>query len=137
MNESTLRAKVIAMITAADGHASPIESHDVSAGIPDINYCIKGHEGHIELKVGKDSRPPALRPTQHRWAVLRNRAEGTFFYLFLNNSDGNVYLIDGCDVQGLVQARTKAWANLASASWHSVNEMKRDAGGLVHCLLHK
>lgn len=134
MKESVFRSKIIALISAAGGHACAIESHDTSAGVPDINYCINGHEGHIELKVGTDSKPPSLRPTQHRWAVLRKSAEGRSFFLFLNNSDGNMYLIDGSDVQGLVQARTAAWITLAFASWPSFDNLKKD---FVYCLTHK
>ena len=133
MNESTLRAKLISTITSAGGHACAIESHATSAGIPDLNYCINGNEGHIELKVGTKRKPPYLRPTQHRWFVLRNRAKGKAFFLFLDNDTGNVYLIYGKDVQVLVEASTETWIRSAFASWDKLPL----ATQLFDCLLNE
>ena len=44
-----------------------IESHATAIGFPDLAYCWKGHNGHIELKYVWDENDIMLRPAQHRW----------------------------------------------------------------------
>lgn len=56
-------------------------------GIPDVNYCIEGIEGWIELKVGRNRRCPfngrnkGLRASQRRWMRNRLRYNGRVFVL--------------------------------------------------------
>lgn len=57
------------------GHFSRVESHEQSAGIPDVDYCILGVENHVELKYGKEKRPK-IRPTQVKWFRDRVKAGG-------------------------------------------------------------
>lgn len=47
--ESTLRQRLIKGINEADGHAVAVENA-VEAGTPDLNYCVAGAEGWLELK---------------------------------------------------------------------------------------
>jgi len=54
------------------GHFSRVESHETSSGIPDVDYCIRGVEGHIELKFAR-GKIPKIRGTQVRW--FRDRAK--------------------------------------------------------------
>lgn len=60
------------------GHYSRIES-ETSAGFPDINYCIQGVEGNLELKVARHAhskypfKKGGLRRTQIIW--MEDRVE--------------------------------------------------------------
>ena len=58
------------------GHFSRVESHESSAGIPDVDFCIAGVEGHVELKFGTDTKAPKIRPTQAKWFRDRVKEEG-------------------------------------------------------------
>lgn len=64
-----------------------VESGSTSEGIPDVNYCLQGVEGWIELKVAKlTKRPPyiitiGLRPAQAFWLARRRRAGGRAWVL--------------------------------------------------------
>ena len=59
-----------------------VESGSTSEGIPDVNYCLRGVEGWLELKVGTiTKRDPhlvtlGLRPAQAFWLARRARAGG-------------------------------------------------------------
>lgn len=56
-----------------------------SPGIPDLNFCISGVEGWIELKVLRKGRFPFaerfLRTSQKRWIRIRHRNRGRVFVL--------------------------------------------------------
>lgn len=60
---------------APKGHYSQIESHATSIGFPDIDYCVDGVNGHIELKFGDatKNKKPHMRPSQIMW--FRNRIQ--------------------------------------------------------------
>jgi hypothetical protein len=58
------------------GHFSRVESHETSAGIPDIDFCMDSIEGHIELKYGNDKNRPKIRPTQLKWFINRKKMGG-------------------------------------------------------------
>ena len=63
------------------GHYSRIES-ETSAGFPDINYCIQGIEGNLELKVSRSPngeypfKRGGLRRTQISWMEDRTERRG-------------------------------------------------------------
>lgn len=53
------------------GHFVRVEN-DVEVGMPDVNFCIDGREGWLELKVW----PRELERTQVVWALQRTAARG-------------------------------------------------------------
>jgi hypothetical protein len=62
-------------------HASRVESHALSAGIPDVDYCYLG-DGHIELKYGHvHMMMPEIRDTQIRWMLSRSSVGGKVYIL--------------------------------------------------------
>ena len=71
------------------GHFSRVESPETSDGIPDVDFCIGGTEGHIELKFNDfNRRKPKkefIRPSQVRWFRKRIKEGGHpwLFALFL------------------------------------------------------
>jgi hypothetical protein len=80
---ATIRNRV-----ALHGHFERIENM-VSAGRPDVNYCVKGIEGNIELKhVDRwPARPdtvlplPHYTPQQRNWHRIRLSAGGRVYVL--------------------------------------------------------
>ena len=60
-------------------HASRVESHSTSSGIPDVDYCYKG-DGHVELKF-EEKGIPNIRDSQIRWLTRRSRFGGKCFIL--------------------------------------------------------
>ncbi len=79
MSEKEL-ASHVKLITRNAAHLCFVESHLTSAGIPDIDFCISGVEGHLELKYwGKE--PPNFRPTQIKWFRDRNSHGGVSIIL--------------------------------------------------------
>lgn len=65
-------------------HMTRIESHATSIGQPDVNYCMDGHEGNVELKHTDSSKKGlTLRPSQWQWFKKRVEAGGTPWVLAL------------------------------------------------------
>lgn len=80
MSEKDFRKEVVDGLSGPNSHVSCVESHETSAGIPDIDYCIHGVEGHVELKYSKKGgKQPRLRPTQKKWMRERIKAGGIPF----------------------------------------------------------
>lgn len=72
-------------------HLSWIESHSTAIGFPDINYCLYGVEGELELKAGPDIDVLA---SQVVWFKERLKAGGWPLFLI---QWGDVYMIvPGC-----------------------------------------
>lgn len=61
-------------------HASRVESHATSAGIPDVDYYYEG-DGHIELKFSKNTDIPNIRDSQVRWIKRRSEVGGKVYIL--------------------------------------------------------
>lgn len=59
-------------------HWQRIETGGTGLGIPDLNYCVIGKEGWIELK-HTTSWKVRVRPDQCAWAERRARAGGRIF----------------------------------------------------------
>lgn len=86
------------------GELERIESL-VGSGVPDVNYCLRGREGWIELKwlprwpkrVSSLVRFPKLKLTQVLWLERRRRVEGRAFLLAQVEHD--ILLFDGCDAR--------------------------------------
>ena len=76
------------------GHFSRVESHESSAGIPDVDFCIAGVEGHVELKFGNGSKHPNIRPTQAKWFRDRVRKDGKpWMFTLIMVKKRSVYLL--------------------------------------------
>lgn len=117
--EDDFRRRVVKLIKN-QCHISQVESHATSAGIPDLNFCIVGQEGNIELKVWMNSRSPHIRPSQKQW--FRNRIKNGGYPLILTEfRDGNNYsytLHGGDMLQELNNNRSiKFWKNTAHIKW--------------------
>lgn len=72
------------------GHFSRIESGDTAAGIPDVEYCIGGISGHLELKSSTK-----LRQSQFVWMRDRLRAGGIVNVLWQDGQKKEWRLIPG------------------------------------------
>ena len=107
------------------GHFSRVESHASSAGIPDVDFCVSGKEGHIELKYGM-GKIPKIRATQARWFRNRARAKGKpwMFTHLEGSSKPPVYLLHAAPAVEIlaVGAPRGDWEFLATRGWQdSVN----------------
>lgn len=69
-------------------HMTRIESNMTGQGIPDVNFCYKGRECWIELKVGDNK----LSPMQIAWQSQHRQAGGLVFTLW-KKGDG-VYIVE-------------------------------------------
>lgn len=115
MNESQFRRKVIRLIEKAGGHVSSVESPASSPGIPDLDFCIDGTEGHIELKIAGNG---GLRSTQSMWFKQRLKAGGKPWILIY--SVEGVYLIAGEHYRLVISMNQKErvkWETIATQIW--------------------
>lgn len=98
------------------GHFSMVESHAVTAGFPDIDFCVLGKDGHMELKYSDDGKPPDIRRSQVIWFKHRVAAgsEPWIFAKVMHKGEWYYLLIEGKDMLKLARARklTK-WIELA------------------------
>lgn len=86
---------------AADCHVSHIESHLTSAGIPDLNICMRGTELWLELKVMSSRKPPKMRATQKKWHVDRFEHGGISWVVTLDLDMMDVLILPGNVAAGL------------------------------------
>jgi hypothetical protein len=110
ISESDMRREVVKLIESDGGHASSVESHATSAGIPDLDFCWDGLEGHIELKFWTVKNNKGLRPSQVRWFRDRIKAGGK--PCLLVKTMANIFiLVPGTryrDLQGKVSSLMQA-----------------------------
>lgn len=78
--------KYLVKLLPKEGHYSRVESHNTSAGFPDVHYTLEGHSGTIELKDAKrpGSKYPfsgqsGLRKSQITWMTWECDAGGHVF----------------------------------------------------------
>lgn len=91
------------------GHFSCVESHLTSAGFPDIDYCINGVEGHLEVKY-YGSKGLILRPTQCAWLRQRLKAGGRPLLLWADGQNPQTYyLVKGPRLPELVKSAHLPW----------------------------
>ena len=101
------------------GHFSRVESHETSAGIPDVDYCINGTEGHVELKFGRD-RAPKIRATQVKWFRNRVRAGGKpWLFTEIRTAKRSIYMLhEGKHVGHLARMKDLGvWRSTAKVIW--------------------
>jgi len=105
------------------GHFNRIESHATSQGRPDVNYCIDGFEGDIELKIYDRRRGGfILRANQNSWFCNRVRSGSTRCFILARYDDdyGNVQylLIPGSKSRALIHDRSyEGWRQQAKLIW--------------------
>lgn len=107
--ESALRMSVKKALDGV-GHLSWVESHATSAGIPDLNYCINGIEGWVELKWGNFE----VKSTQVRW--MEDRVNSGGFPLFLIHIDQQFFMVPGSHAQMLRTNNSETSVALLSSS---------------------
>lgn len=104
------------------GHFSRVETHETSAGYPDVSYCIDGHTNHVELKAAEIGKKPLrLRPSQSAWFRARVKAGGKPFLLYAyERKDELVFgLIKGVDVPDLVKtSKFEKWLAVSHKVWY-------------------
>lgn len=79
-NEAKLWTYVEKRLKSISIHLTRVESHSTAVGVPDVNYCIEGIEGWIELKA-ETTKGMVLRQSQKVWMRDRLRAGATKIYL--------------------------------------------------------
>lgn len=89
-------------ISPGDFDLSIVESHATSPGIPDVNYCVKGVEGWIELK---QFPKIDIKTSQVRW--FRERVKAGGFPLFVVGGERSFYVVPGDRVTMLTGCRTE------------------------------
>jgi hypothetical protein len=110
MKELLFRHKVVDMLEEHKFHVSMVESGETASGIPDLNYCLNGVEGWIELKTIDKEEAPHIRPAQRRWIRKRIANFGRVWLLCHQESTGKVYLVHGRVIMGL--STFKTWREL-------------------------
>ena len=104
------------------GHLDRIESHATSQGRPDVNYCIEGCMGDIELKIYDRKKGGfVLRANQNAWMQNRTRHSGRCFILARHDGDQGqktYLLIEGRKSRALIHERGYfVWAAQAKVIW--------------------
>ncbi len=117
-------------------HASRVESHATSPGIPDVDYCVtkldhrmlgaKGVEGHIELKHTHKLKRPKIRNSQVRWHHKRHESGGRSLILtHFDTEYEDLYMWHlGSQARRLATEDFPYWRG--SALWVFEHEMDRD-----------
>lgn len=101
------------------GHFSRVESPETSPGIPDLDFCIDGVEGHIELKYGDTTKTPKIRPTQVRWFRDRvnNGGRPWLFVLLVTGKAKHYLLFHGAQVPSLSRVNHLLWDGYTIHHW--------------------
>ncbi len=101
MSEDELRKVVGKALKAA--HTTWIEAPVVGSGFPDLEFCLNGTVGQIELKVTGPRGRIKIRNTQYRWFKDRTKAGGWSHFMWIYH-DGKHHLVEGQCVEGLNHA---------------------------------
>lgn len=107
-----------------EGHFTRIESES-SPGVPDVNYCVRGSEGWIELKASKPMRSghpfrrKGLRPEQLRWIEKHLHHDGVIWIIASVGSQ--VYTIPGTQAD---EFNEMSVADLENASWWTADRRR-------------
>lgn len=93
--EKVFQDSVIGMFKERGGHAVNVEPGITNPGMPDVNWCLAGIEGNIELKYGfLEGAAPTIRPNQIVWFRERIKAKGLpMFGYYLEGEVGDLVLI--------------------------------------------
>lgn len=102
MSEDDFRRALIGWAEKSGWHVTHLESHQTSAGVPDLNLCKGLVDMWLELKVEKP-KGITLRPTQKKWHRDRARARGVSWVIVLMD-DGGILVVPGERAAGLTAA---------------------------------
>lgn len=100
-SEDEFRRHVIKVAEDMGGHVSHIESHQTSAGVPDLNMRLFGEDVWLELKVVRKDGAVKLRPPQKRWHRDRAASGGKSWVAVLLAETDSVLVIPGHVAQTL------------------------------------
>lgn len=123
MDESAMWAALRPRLRLGGGHAVRVEN-GVEAGTPDVNYCIEGVEGWIELKYAKawpvrEKTPLRVRhytEEQKDWARARLKAGGRCSLLLRVGSEHLLFngpcmlLVGEVPRRELIRVATMTWS---------------------------
>lgn len=101
--EDRFRQAVIRVAQRMGGHVTYIESHQTSAGVPDLHIFLNGADIWLELKVA-GLKKVRLRPTQRKWHRERREAGGNSWVWVLDPPTGNVLQVPGHVAAGIEPA---------------------------------
>lgn len=115
--ETLLRNKVKKLFKdiGASAHVSWIESHATALGAPDLNYCVDGVEGWLELKASPDVD---IRASQVAW--MKERINSGGYPLFFISWDNMFLVIPGdrggdlrrnCCLENALRLSSSVWAD--------------------------
>lgn len=123
--ELKLSRQLRAMLEHQGAHVCPVESHDVSPGIPDINYCYHGKERWVECKVAYGNESPKIRPSQLKWIRERTQpgVDGCVWLVAYQTSTGNVYLVEGHQIIKLFTFSDWRKLCVATATIHNLDKL--------------
>lgn len=114
INEDEFRRHSIRVAGALGAHVSHIESHESSAGIPDLNLFLMGVDLWVELKVLKNGRVK-MRPTQRRWHKDRAEHGGQSWVVCLDIATQNILTLPGDKAAALGPSEAE-WKRAAAVS---------------------
>lgn len=114
-DESYFRTVMTLEATALGGHISNIESHLLSAGIPDQNIFLLGSDLWLELKIIR-AETVKMRPTQRKWHTDRAAKGGLSWVLVLDPHSEDILVVPG-DVAAGLPPRADAW-RVAGTAWN-------------------
>lgn len=78
--EAKLWSYIEKRLKGAGVHLTRVESHSTAVGVPDVNYCIDGTEGWLELKA-ENTKGLVLRKSQYAWIRDRLKAGAPKIYI--------------------------------------------------------
>ena len=107
--EKIFQDSVLQLFKAKHAHAIDMEPGMTNPGIPDINWCIDGVEGNLELKWGvAGERAPKIRPTQVVWFRGRIAAGGypmLAYYIEDDEYTDEVLIFEGRVIEELAMVK--------------------------------
>lgn len=119
-----LRTKLL--YTGCLGHFTRIESGATVLGQPDVNYCIKGCEGNLELKFAKKENDMLiLRPSQYQWMNQRIMCGAKNVWILAHISETKTWmLIHGRHARNLI-TKPREWECFTTKIWKgSINTLE-------------
>jgi hypothetical protein len=93
-NEGHFRRWIMGYAEGMGYHVTWVESHEVSAGVPDLNICVGGIDLWIELKAMKNGSVK-MRPPQKSWHSERFARGGMSWVLVCDIENMQFLLVTG------------------------------------------
>lgn len=107
--EKGFQDMVVGMFKLRGGHAVNVEPGITNPGMPDLNWCLAGIEGNLELKYGyENGAAPIIRPNQIVWFRERVKAGGYPMFGYFVECEkymDEVYVFQGRHFEELAKAK--------------------------------